>query len=327
MRLPARLAALAGAAALAALSWRCGDAGGPVPPDPVEIAAATITAADMGRWIGALADDSMRGRQTPSVEIEQAADAIAQHLYAAGLQPLFGTQWKQYYPVPKSTTGEFAPNVGAWRQGRDPAVRDQYVLYVAHMDHIGIGMPVDGDSIYNGADDNASGTSAVLEIAEAVGALDSAPRRSVIVLLVSGEEHGFWGSKAFVGSPPVPLSGIVAVFNLDMVSRNHPDSMPVAGMDMTTLGDAVAAAAAAHPEDHLAVRDGPGGLSDHLPFGSEGIPWLLFFSGLHGDYHRPSDEPSHSDPDKAARVARLAFRTGMLVANADARPGPRSTSP
>jgi len=323
---PVRLAALAGAAALAALTWRCADAGGPALPEPVETAAATISADDMARWIGVLANDSMRGRQTPSIEIEQVADAAAQAFHAFGLRPLFGTQWKQYYLVPK-TTDMYAPNVAGWREGGDPAVRDQYVLYVAHMDHLGIGMPVAGDSIYNGADDNASGSSAVLEIAQALGALDPAPHRSVIVLLVSGEEHGFWGSKAFVAAPPVPLDHIVAVFNLDMVSRNSPDTMPVAGMDLTTLGDAVARAAAAHPEDHLVVFDGPGGLSDHIPFSGQGIPWLLFFSGLHGDYHRPSDEPSRTDPDKAARVARLAFRTGMLVADAPERPLPRAPTP
>lgn len=323
-RLPARLAALAGAAALAALSWRCGDAGGPASPDPVEVAAATITAADVGTWIAALADDSMRGRQTPSPEIERAAATIARHFAAAGLRPLFGLSWTQDYPVPKSATGELAPNVGAWREGRDTQVRDEYVLYVAHMDHVGVGTPVGGDSIYNGADDNASGTSALLEIAEALAALDPAPRRSMIVLLVSGEEHGFWGSQYFVNTPPVPIGSIVAVFNLDMVSRNQPDTMRVAGMSVSTLGDAVAAAAAAHPEDHLAVRDGPDGLSDHIPFAAEGVPWLLFFAGLHADYHRPSDEPPNSDPDKAARVARLAFRTGVAVANAPGRPVPRT---
>ncbi len=317
----ARLAAVAGTAVLAALSWRCGDTSGPArAPDPFEAGAATITAADLARWIGVLADDSMRGRGTPSVQIEVAAATIAQHLYQAGLQPLFGTDWIQTWPVPKSTTGETAPNVGAWRRGSDPAAAGEYILYVAHMDHLGIRSPVNGDSIYNGADDNASGTSAVLEIAEAVAALDSAPRRSVIVLLVSGEEHGLWGSKAFVGAPPVPLQSIVAVFNLDMVSRNRSDSLGVAGMDMSTLGNAVAIAAAQHPEEGYRVYDGPGGISDHLPFGGQGIPWLLFFTGLHGDYHQPSDEPSHSDPDQAARVARLAFRTGMIVANAIGRP-------
>jgi len=293
----------------------------------VDIAAATITPADVGRWIGALADDSMRGRQTPSPQLDKVASAASRAFQTAGLRTLFGADWVQAYPVPKSATGEVAPNVAGWREGREPGYRDEYVVFVAHMDHVGVGAPVNGDSIYNGADDNASGSSAVLEIAQALGALDPAPRRSVIVLLVSGEEHGFWGSKAFVADPPVPLDHVVAVFNLDMVSRNSPDTMPVAGMDLSTLGDAVARAAASHPEDHLAVYDGPGGLSDHIPFSGVGIPWLLFFNGLHGDYHRPSDEPSHSDPDKAARVARLAFRTGMLVADAVDRPRLRVPGP
>jgi len=326
-RRPTRLVALAGAAALAALSWRCADAGGPVPPDPVEIAAATITAADMAGWIGALADDSMLGRQTPSVGLAWTALTAQRAFDSAGLDPLFGSSFEQDYPVPKSVPAEVAPNIGAWRPGSDAALRNEYVLFVAHMDHIGTGTPVNGDTIYNGADDNASGTSSVLEIAGALGALTTAPRRSVIVLLVSGEEHGFWGSRYFVNVPPVPLGGIVAVINLDMVSRNNPDSMLVTGMDLSSMGDAVRAAAVAHPEDHLSLRAGPNGLSDHIPFAEQGRPWLLFFAGLHADYHKPSDEPSQSDPDKAARVARLAFRTGVAIANALSPPVLRAAAP
>ena len=323
-----RLTALAGVAALAALSWRCGDAGGPAPVDSaVETAAATITAADMASWIGALAHDSMAGRQTPSAGLDWAAYSARLAFARAGLDPLFGSSYEQYYPLPKGPAGEVAPNVGAWRQGRDGILRNEYVLYVAHMDHVGVGLPVNGDSIYNGADDNASGSSAVLEIAAALGALEEAPRRSVIVLLVSGEEHGFWGSRHFVNFPAVPLDRIVAVINLDMVSRNHPDTMTVSGLEVSSMGDVVLAAAAAHPEDHLHVRRGSAGLSDQIPFAERGIPWLLFFAGLHSDYHRPSDEPAHSDPDKAARAARLAFRTGMMVANAHAAPLLRGAAP
>ncbi len=312
---------LAGAAAVAGVSWRWGERGGPAPVDTaVESAAATITPADMAAWIGALAHDTMLGRQTPSAGLDWAAYSARLAFSRAGLDPLFGTSYDQYYVPPKGPPDALAPNVGAWRRGRDGTLRHEYVLYVAHMDHVGVGIPVNGDSVYNGADDNASGSSAVLEIAEALGALEEAPRRSVIVLLVSGEEHGFWGSRYFVNVPPVPLDKIVAVINLDMVSRNHPDTMTVSGMEISEMGDAVRAAAAAHPEDHLAVVRGSAGRSDQMPFDERGIPWLLFFSGLHVDYHRPSDEPSHSDADKAARVARLAFRTGMIVANMAARP-------
>jgi hypothetical protein len=318
VRRAARLLAVTGAAALAVLSWRCGDTGGPS-SDGVEAAAVTITAADVARWIGALADDSMRGRQTPSPEIDGAARVIQDHFTRLGLDPLFGYAYQQFYSIPKASA-ELAPNVGAMRRGRDPALRGQYVLYVAHMDHLGVSAAGGGDSIFNGADDNASGTSAVIEIAEALAALDSSPRRSVAVLLVSGEEHGFWGSIAFVDAPPMALGTVVAVLNLDMVSRNHADSVGVAGLDLSTLGDVVRDAAGAHPEDHLAVTWSAGGLSDQVPFDVHGIPWLLFHAGLHANYHTPSDEPALCDADKAARVARLAFRTGMAVANAAARP-------
>ena len=107
-----------------------------------------------------------------------------------------------------------APNVVAVIEGSDPALRGEYVVVSGHMDHVGIGLPDEnGDSIYNGADDNASGTTAVIEIAEAVASLPTAPRRSMMFLLVSGEEKGLWGSEYFAGNSPVPVDRIVADLN------------------------------------------------------------------------------------------------------------------
>ena len=219
-----------------------------------------------------------------------------------------------------------APNVVAVLPGSDPDLRDEYVLISAHMDGLGVGTAIDGDSIYNGADDNASGTSALLEIAEAMAALQEGPRRSVIFLAVSGEEIGLLGSTWFVAHSPVPLDRIVANINIDMVGRNWQDTIAVVGKQYSTVGAVVDSVARAHPELNMtAVGDqwpaeGFFFRSDHYNFARRGIPAIFFFNGTHEDYHRPSDEADRIEFAKAARVSRLIFEVVLALANADERP-------
>ncbi|HSL72028.1 MAG TPA: M20/M25/M40 family metallo-hydrolase [Longimicrobiales bacterium] len=218
------------------------------------------------------------------------------------------------------------PNVVAMLPGSDPVLKDTYIVFSAHMDHVGVGQPnAKGDSIYNGADDDASGTSAVLEVAQAFAALPQAPKRSVIFLLVSGEEKGLLGSQYFAANPPVPTDQIVANINIDMIGRNHPDTVVAIGQEYTTLGATVQQVAKQHadlklvvapdlwPQEQLFFR------SDHFSFAQKNIPAIFFTTGLHDDYHQPSDEVQTIDTDKTSRIANLVFRLGAAVAdNADA---------
>ncbi len=217
------------------------------------------------------------------------------------------------------------PNVAGILRGSDPALRDTYVVISAHMDHVGVGRPdATGDSIYNGADDDASGTSAVIEIAEAL-ASGSRPARSVLFLLVSGEEKGLLGSRYYADHPTVPLQSIVANVNIDMIARNAPDSVVAIGQDYSSLGPLTQEMVRAHPELRLTAS---GDLwpaerfffrSDHFNFARKEIPAIFFFSGVHEDYHQPSDEVEKIDADKAARIARLAY---YLVREIATRPEP-----
>lgn len=219
-----------------------------------------------------------------------------------------------------------APNVVAIARGSDPLRRDEYVLVTAHMDHLGVGMAVAGDSIYNGADDNASGTAGVLEAAEAVAVLKTKPRRSVIFATLSGEERGLLGSSWFVQHPPVPLERIVANVNVDMIGRNWEDTISVIGKPYSTLGTLVDSVAAAHPELGLAVvgdlwpAEGFFFRSDHFNFARKGIPAVFFFNGVHEDYHQPSDEVEKIKFEKAARIAELVYEVTIALANAEGRP-------
>ena len=220
-----------------------------------------------------------------------------------------------------------APNVVGLLEGSDPVLRAEYVIFSGHMDHVGIGAPDEnGDSIFNGADDDASGTVAVIEIAEAVASLPAPPRRSMLFLLVSGEEKGLWGSEYYSDNPSVPVESMVANFNTDMVGRNWPDTIVAIGKEHSDLGQTLERVNAAHPElgvtaiDDLWPEESFYTRSDHFNFARKGVPILFFFNGTHDDYHGRDDEPDRIDGEKAARIARLVYYLGIEVANAQERP-------
>ena len=218
-----------------------------------------------------------------------------------------------------------APNVVAILEGSDPKLKDEYLLFTAHMDHIGI-TPGRPDSINNGADDDASGTVGVVELAEAFSRPGARPKRSVIFATVSGEEKGLWGSDYLATHAPVPLERIVANINLDMIGRNWPDTIVAIGREHSDLGQTLAAVDAAHPELGLTVIDDPWPeenyyrRSDHFNFARRGVPILFFFNGNHDDYHGPGDSPDKINAEKEARIVKLLFYLGQEIANAKARP-------
>lgn len=215
------------------------------------------------------------------------------------------------------------PNVAAMLPGSDPELRDSYVVVTAHFDHVGIGQPDEsGDSIFNGADDDASGTAAVLELAEAFASLEEAPARSIVFLLVSGEEMGLLGSQGWVEDPTVDIGNVIANMNMDMVGRDPlPDTLIGIGQEYTTMEATLQQVLADHPDLGLTVILDPKPeemyffRSDQLPFIQNGIPAVFFTTGEHDDYHKQSDEADAIDNDKAARVTRLAFYLAHAVAN------------
>ncbi|MEX0912168.1 MAG: M28 family metallopeptidase [Gemmatimonadota bacterium] len=285
-----------------------------------------------------LSSDALAGRDTGSPGLEAAAAYLASEHTRLGLQPggEEGSFYQRYPFAPRrgnlaespeiTVEQRYPPNVAAILPGSDPELSDEYVVLSAHFDHVGVGQPVNGDSIYNGADDNGSGTAALLEVADAFSSLAARPRRSIIFLHVSGEEHGLLGSRWFSENPTVPVDQIIANINVDMIARNAPDSVVVIGKDYSTLGQIVEQVGRDHPELGLTVSDDIWPeerfffRSDHFNFARLEIPSVFFFSGVHEDYHRPSDSVDKIDPDKAARVAKLIFYTVQEIANADGEP-------
>jgi hypothetical protein len=295
--------------------------------EALESAAATISSQDILRRIGVMAHDSMRGRRTPSPELDEVALWVAAEFESMGLEPGGddGT-YLQRYPVPEMD-GETAPNTVGILRGSDPELREEYVVYTAHMDHVGVRRPDEsGDSIYNGADDDASGTATIMEVAEAMASLPTPPRRSVIFVAVSGEERGLWGSEHFVQNAPVAVSSMVANLNADMVGRNWPDTIVAIGKEHSSLGETLEAVNRARPELGMTAIDDiwPDERfyfrSDHYNFARNGVPILFFFNGTHAEYHRPSDEVELIDGEKTARIGRLLFYLGMEVAQAPDAP-------
>ena len=214
------------------------------------------------------------------------------------------------------------PNVVAMVRGSDPELRNEYIVYSAHFDHVGVGIPDEsGDSIYNGADDDASGTAVLLEAAAAFAALDVPPSRSVIFLAVSGEEKGLLGSQHFSENPTVPIEAIIMNINLDMVGRNHPDTVIGIGRQYTNLGPLTDRILREHPDLGFTLIEDPKPeeqgffRSDHFNFVNKDIPAIFFSAGFdHEDYHKPSDEVDLIDMDKATRVGRMVFHLGALIA-------------
>ena len=226
---------------------------------------------------------------------------------------------------------ESAPNVVGILEGSDPQLRDEHVVFSAHMDHTGVAgagscSAVGADSICNGADDNASGTVGVVELAEAFATLTPHPRRSLIFLAVSGEERGLWGSGFYAEHPAAPLAQTVADLNMDMIGRNWRDTIVVIGKEHSTLGEVANRVTRQHPELGMQLIDDIWPAqnfytrSDHFNFARRGVPILFFFNGVHPDYHRPTDSPDRIDAEKEARIVRMVFYIGLEVANATARP-------
>jgi Zn-dependent M28 family amino/carboxypeptidase len=233
-------------------------------------------------------------------------------------------------------------NLVARLEGSDPALKNEHVVYIAHVDHFGRGVAMNGDEIYNGAHDNASGVAIVLEVARAYAALPTRPRRSILFLFVTAEERGLLGSDYFARNPTVPKDSIVADLTLDMAFLFHPllDIVPY-GAQHSTLSAPVAKAARRLgtaigtdpiPEQVLFIR------SDHFSFVRQGVPSLFIKSGFQtGDpardgaainaayrrdvYHKPNDDMSQPfDFEAGAKHAQLNFLTGWLVAQETARP-------
>ena len=306
---------------------------------------APISAADVRSLLSALADDSMQGRMTATPGAARAARFIAGEMSRIGLEPGGDSAYFQRVPLalrriarrPRMTGGETTyvsipvllgsfpeedtvtparrrtgVNVIGIIRGRAPSARDSAIVIGAHFDHLGIRAAVNGDSIYNGADDDASGVVAVLEIARAIGT-GMRPRRTIVFVAFTGEEEGGLGSNWYLAHPVIPLDRTLTELEIEMIGR--PDSLAggpgkawLTGYERPTMGDVLRAAGIPivpdpRPEQHFFQR------SDNYTFALRGIPAHTLSSfNLHPQYHTPQDEISLVNFDHMAQVIEAATR-------------------
>ena len=221
-------------------------------------------------------------------------------------------------------------NIIGMVRGTDPKLRDEYVLFSSHQDHDGVRFSVAGDSIWNGADDNASTSVALLAIARAW--VKQPSKRSALFVFHGAEERGLLGSRYHAAHPVVPLTQIAAVLNGDMIGRNNPDTAALLGsqpphrnsLELVNMAIEANNATAKFVIDSLWDRpthpEGWYFRSDHVPYAERNVPSLFFSTNLHPDYHTPRDEPKNINFPKLTRMTQWMYETGWIVGNAPKKP-------
>jgi hypothetical protein len=293
----------------------------------------TITAEDLKKHLYIIAADSMEGRETGSAGQKKAGRyLISQYQKNEVSFPKGATSY--YQPIPaaylnKKYGGNLGDSENIWAFIEGSEKPEEIVVVSAHYDHVGT---KDGE-VYNGADDDGSGTSALLELAQAFQIAKKeghGPKRSILFLHVTGEEHGLHGSRFYSENPLFPLENTVADVNIDMIGRRdeiHPNTnnyVYIIGANRLSSDlDFVCAIMNQKyvnldldyrfndPKDpnHFYER------SDHYNFAKHGIPSVFFFNGVHADYHKKTDEPDKIEYDALAKRAQLAFVTAWELAN------------
>ena len=290
----------------------------------------SITADEAARHVEALADDAFEGREGGSRGGQAAATYIVEQITPLGFEPA-GDAGSYFQPF-----GAGLRNILALLPGRDPQLAREVVVIGAHYDHVGYGNERNSFGpfgfVHNGADDNASGVAGLIEIMEALRQLPERPRRSILIAFWDGEEKGLLGSSHFLRVRPEPLAGRPLVFsvNLDMIGRLRDERVVVYGARTAPGLRAWLAAINSDPAtgtglelafDWDIVED-----SDHYPFITARIPTLMLHTGLHDQYHRPSDDVELVNFAGIPAVSRLALAVVTAQADAPERPAFRGES-
>ena len=248
----------------------------------------SITAGELSEHVGLLADDMLEGREAGSRGGHAAAKYILQRLKASGLKP-GGPKGRFTQPFHGNLQ-----NLLAVLEGADPELRDQYIVVGAHYDHVGYGTRRNSYGpiglIHNGADDNASGVATLLEVIDALAQIEHRPRRSILFAFWDGEEKGLLGSRHWMRNPTVPISSVELAWNIDMVGRLEGGRIEImgarTGMGLRRQLSTDSLTEGTWIDFTWQYKDN----SDHWTFYQAGIPSLCLHTGLHDDYHRPSDD-------------------------------------
>jgi Zn-dependent M28 family amino/carboxypeptidase len=293
-----------------------------------------ITANGLRADVSFLASDALEGRRTPSRGLNIAGEYIAAQFRRAGLEPAGDDGYFQNATVRYRVKGvartAAGRNVAGILRGSDAALKDTYLVISAHYDHLGARATGTGDRIYNGANDDASGTAAMIAIANALSALPVRPRRSIVFLALFAEEVGGVGSRYYVEHPAFPIAKTVADINLEQLGRTDSDNgahlrqFNLTGYEFTTLADVLRAAS-----EEIGVQalndDENGdrffGCSDNVRFAAAGVPsTTASVTYMFPDYHGVGDEWSKLDYDNMAQVAAALALGAWRLADSETAP-------
>ncbi|KAF0242320.1 MAG: peptidase [Planctomycetota bacterium] len=278
-----------------------------------------------------LAGDELEGRDTGSEGHRKAGAWAAERFANAGLKPVGDNDtYFQAWTFGKKPNAKPTLNVVAYLEGET----DEVVVVGAHLDHVGKGQPggwtgriphplAGSDAVFNGADDNASGSAAVVEMGCALGKIKAKPKRGILFILFSGEEKGLIGSRWYVDHPIFPLKKTVAMINFDMVGRNADHEMELLGCDGSPELAAAAKAVNGQFKMNLKIPARSTGIfmqSDQYSFHPKGVPSLFFTSGMHTEYHTALDHPDLINIGKIEEIAELGAALALDVANLEERP-------
>jgi Zn-dependent M28 family amino/carboxypeptidase len=305
---------------------------------PLEAAEETIRPEELRKHVEFLASDELRGRLCGSPGNDRAAEYIAGHYRALGAEPMGDPDdggvrgyFQQFsFSDPRSKKKFRARNVVAAVRGSDEKLRREIVVVGAHFDHVGTSddpdpgrlPPMGGpeDRIYNGADDNGSGTSGLLLLAQAFVRGGLKTRRTVLFVNFNGEEWGLKGSEAYLADPPFPLADHVAMINFDMLGRNPMRAVTVKGTGSSPTWEPWVKAAAESADLRVRQVKAATGSTDFHSFLARKIPSIGFFTEFHADYHAPGDVAEKLDYDRMSKIVRAAVRLTWSVAQAEERP-------
>lgn len=289
----------------------------------LSIAIESITTDELKKHVEFLASDTLQGREAGTVGNHAAGAYLVGELKKTALKPAGDSgEWFQYFNANMR-------NILGALPGSDETLKDEWIVVGAHYDHVGFGAPNNSRGpigfVHNGADDNASGTTALLEIIEALSESQLPLRRSVLFAFWDGEEKGLLGSRHFVANPLKQLERLKLAMHADMVGRLGPSGMEITGWRTGTgLRQWIAQQNAVGQKLDFNLRYI--GESDHWPFFESGVPSLMLHTGKHEDYHRPSDDTERIN-FKGLRIAtELLLRLTIEAANADSLPSFREAS-
>jgi len=290
----------------------------------LDAARRSITTGELNEHVSLLADDMLEGREAGTRGGHAAAKYIVQRIEASGLKPA-GPNGSFMQSFPGN-----AQNLLAVLEGTDPELRDQYIVVGAHYDHVGYGTRRNSYGpigfIHNGADDNASGVAALLEVIDALDQSGYKPRRSILFAFWDGEEKGLLGSKHWMRNPTIPVSSIEMAWNIDMVGRLEGGRIEVMGVRTGTGLRRMLSTPTMTEGTWIDFTWEYKDNSDHWTFYQAGIPALCLHTGLHDDYHRPSDDVEKLNVEGIRLVTSYFVEQLCKLADVDQLPDFRSQS-